>query len=339
LIFGDNLGDRRLLINLQSVSSFTDFDIQYWNLTRRMQKGLRAVDQRLYYLGVDQSSGFIERSEEAYRYTGIEGIVNYPIDRYRRLEGGLGYLWTHTNSPFAVQAPGGGPNDYLYFVEEVEPNFPLIRGAFIQDSAIYSSFGPYKGIRFRIDGNYAPDFNKDVVLPPTEEVSSTLSMGGSIDFRAYVPISQRMLFAFRAFGASATGNIPQFWYYGGLDTVRGLDYASKYGNTVAFTNLEFRFPLVDLLALPILGIQGIRGRIFLDVGFAELRGQNLDVWNSDENRLVVDLESPTGAVAAYGWGFRINFLGLPMNFDFVRLYDFKNSLSGWESSFYIGPNF
>ena len=54
----------------------------------------------------------------------------------------------------------------------------------------------------------------------------------------------------RLFGARSTGNFPTLYYFGGLDTLRGLDFREQIGNTVAFANFEFRFPLIDFLRLP-----------------------------------------------------------------------------------------
>ena len=57
LVFGDNLGDRRFVASLQSVSSFTDFRFQYTDLSRRLQKGIQAFDSRYYFLAFNNSTG------------------------------------------------------------------------------------------------------------------------------------------------------------------------------------------------------------------------------------------------------------------------------------------
>ena len=50
----------------------------------------------------------------------------------------------------------------------------------------------------------------------------------------------------------STGNLPNFYYFGGLNTLRGYDFRSIIGNQAAFANFEFRFPLIDILATPII---------------------------------------------------------------------------------------
>ena len=302
LIFGDNLGDRRLIFYLQSVSSFTDFDIQYWNLTNRMQKGIRVFDQRLFYLGIDQSSGFVERTEEAYRFTGVEAIVSYPLDRYRRLEGGLGYLWTKTSYPVRRGGTGSPASRPLLRPGRRAqlPGHP--RGASSRTRRSTRPSGPTRAFGTSWTATTRPtSTGTSSCRRPrrrarrcrwtARSTSATTSRSPSGCSSPSASTAPRRPATSRSSGTTA-GSTPS----------RGLEYASKYGNTVAFTNVEFRFPLIDLLAPPVLGIREIRGKVFFDVGFAELRGQDLDIWDSEENRLVVDLNSPTGAVADYGFG-------------------------------------
>src|SRR6266581_4398227 len=62
LVFGDNLGDRRLIAEFQSLSSFTNFNFIYFNLTHRLQKGFSLFDDRTFFLGINQSTGAFTRS-------------------------------------------------------------------------------------------------------------------------------------------------------------------------------------------------------------------------------------------------------------------------------------
>ena len=92
LVFGDNLGDRRFVASLQSVSSFTDFRFQYTDLSRRLQKGIQAYDSRYYFLAFNNSTGEIVRTRSPYRFTGGDIFVSYPFSRQYRLEGNVGFL-------------------------------------------------------------------------------------------------------------------------------------------------------------------------------------------------------------------------------------------------------
>jgi hypothetical protein len=44
-------------------------------------------------------------------------------------------------------------------------------------------------------------------------------------------------------------------------------------------------------------------------------------------------------ISDYGFGISLNFLGLPLHFDFSRLWNFKNSSGAFKTFFYIGPEF
>jgi len=107
------------------------------------------------------------------------------------------------------------------------------------------------------------------------------------------------------------------------------------GDRAFYTNIEYRFPLIDVLATPILNFRSIRGRAFLDVGGAwfDYYGEDFTFWDSDQNRL-------GDAVSSYGFGVTVNLLGIDLNWDFAQLWDFKDSLGyGFSSQFWIGTRF
>ena len=131
-----------------------------------------------------------------------------------------------------------------------------------------------------------------------------------------------------------------------------------FGNTAAFLNLEFRFPVIDFLITPVLGIRDIRGKAFLDVGGAALKNQPFQFWSDYTLCGIAGVGVPgcngsSGGLADYGFGIELNFLGLPMHFDFARQWNVKGNLgpvqcaaTGLKDScgnftfvFYIGPSF
>jgi hypothetical protein len=72
--------------------------------------------------------------------------------------------------------------------------------------------------------------------------------------------------------------------------------------------------------------------IFFDVGGAWFHTlQPFRFYNGDTKRL-------QDGIAAYGWGFTANLLGLDLNWDFARRWDFKES-TGFQTSFWIGARF
>lgn len=210
----------------------------------------------------------------------------------------------------------------VQFFEPRSDNDPTGGLGFSYDATRYKEFGPHGGNRIDVNFQYTPDL-KD---------KGTLSRDFFLDARQYVPISRRTLFAFRLFGAKSDGNAPNVYYFGGLDTLRGYDFRSLIGNRIFYLNAEFRFPLLDLVASPLLLLQGVRGRLFLDVGGAWLKDQSFQFWDGDNNRL-------KDGRASYGAGLTVIFLGLPWNIDFARQWDGKSNLSGTETTFYVGLTF
>ena len=330
LIFGDNLGDRRFIAVFQSLASFTNFQFSYFDITRRLQKGITLFDDRTYFLALDQNQS-ITRDRRSYRQTGGYLALVYPLDRYHRLEGQLGFISRTFDFPFVIQNNDGSQS---FFVENRTDNFPIVGGAFVGDTTLYQEWGPLSGRRYRFAASWAPDLNKGRLDPNTGQVadSPTLTLDFSADLRHYFKVTARSLFAVRLFGARSTGNFPTLYYFGGLDTLRGLDFREQIGNTVAYANFEFRFPLIDYLAFPIAGLRNIRGHVFVDVGAAALKDQKFRFWDASDRRLI-------DGRASYGYGLELSLLGLGLHWDFARLWDFKRSLSGLRTSFYIGTEF
>ncbi len=326
LSFSDYLGDRRLIGVLSSVDSLSNFDFIYQDLSRRWQWQLELFDDRQYYLERADTGFFndVQRGHIGYRLTGLVGTVVYPLSFYHRAELGVGYAYRKFASPFVVLNEATGEPEIRYV--EFAQDFPLLTGALVGDSAIYARYGAISGRRWRLDLNYAPDIGGG-------GSGGTLSESADLDFRQYLPLTRRSNFAWRVFLAASQGNQPNPTYFGGLDTLRGYSFREFVGDRGFFTNLELRFPLIDVLATPILGFRGIRGVIFLDVGGAWYHEfETFTLWNSAENRL-------EDARAAYGYGISVNFGGLQLNWDFAKRTNFQDSEKGYRSSFWIGTRF
>ena len=44
-------------------------------------------------------------------------------------------------------------------------------------------------------------------------------------------------------------------------------------------------------------------------------------------------------VSSYGWGLDIRLFGLPMHWDWVKIWNFDQTLTDWETYFWIGTRF
>ncbi|HJQ39627.1 MAG TPA: BamA/TamA family outer membrane protein, partial [Thermoanaerobaculia bacterium] len=309
IFMSDMLGDRRFIASLDSVSTFSNFDFLYMNIRKRWNWGARLFDNRSFYFTQDENTLELDR-RQLYRQTGVLGLLSYPLTRYHRWDTGAGYL----------------SRDYFYpdfsigqYVHRRD-NFPIVSTTFTGDSAVWKFFGPISGRRYELSASYAPDVKDSGLL------TSDLTM----DFRQYFQISARTLLAARVFGAWSEGNAPNVYYFGGLNTLRGYDFRTLIGQHAGFANLEFRFPLVDVLATPIITLQQIRGVFFMDIGAAHFDGQPFRF--ARDGRLA-------DAKAAIGWGFSFQFWGMQLNWDFAKRFDGKDTDGGFRTSFWIGETF
>jgi outer membrane protein assembly factor BamA len=166
----------------------------------------------------------------------------------------------------------------------------------------------------------------------------------NLDFRAYKQLTRRSLLAWRVATAYSAGDRETYYAFGGINQLRGWDYRDFFGSRIAYSNLEFRFPLFDQLSFPFGGgIGPIRGFLFLDVGAAwfeddlfwdpELRiirtdqqtGQPIgfQFWDSENNRL-------QDGRASYGFGFQFFFIGgLQFNWSWAKRLEYTRYV--WDS--------
>jgi hypothetical protein len=319
LTFSDNLGDKRILADISSVESFSNYDILYADFGSRIQWQARLFDQRIYYLEPNFRRGQFERAGKAVQFTGAIGSLIYPFTFYTRAEIGAGYMLRQFNAPVFETLPNG--QQILVDFTPVEDDGPLIVGALVGDSAGFADYGPITGRRWRLDATYSPDLDG----------SGTLFSSADIDFRQYFAVTRRSNLAFRAFAGINEGNQPSPIFIGGMDTLRGGRFRDILGDRAFFANVEYRFPLIDLIATPVLAFQGVRGVVFADVGGAWFDAQEFDFYNSDESRL-------EDGIAAYGWGVTVRFLGLDLNWDVARRTNLKDP-ERYRTTFWIGTRF
>ncbi len=328
----DFLGDRRIVGQFQTIESFQNFDVWYVNLENRLQWNAHVYDSRDFFIGRDQRTGQLRRGNAAATFTGAEASLIYPFTTSVRVQATAGYqvrsldfqTFLTDENGFPVIDPETGR--LVPLIVPRDDDFPYVRASLIGDKAIAASYGYIAGRRWRLSLDYAPDLENT-------GPDSALSAGAEVDVRQYVPLTRRSNFAFRLWGRTTEGNFPTPVYFGGLDTVRGFDFRSLVGNNGFYTNLEYRFPFIDFLQTPLFGFSQIRGVIFLDVGgawFDEFSGFRF--YNSDLNRL-------EDGVSSYGFGLSFRLLGIPLNVDWSKRWDFDKTLSGFETSIWFGPRF
>ena len=196
-------------------------------------------------------------------------------------------------------------------------NFEDIFGSlsfnFVGDTVRYQRFGPYQGKRLNVGASFAPHISGDL---PGDIVQYNL------DYRGYKKVTRRSLLAFRIGSIYNNGDRAISYGFGGLNQLRGYEFREFLGSRLAYSNLEFRYPLIDRLDFPVFPLGQIRGFFFFDVGgawnlddswydptlgtvrFDPALGEtiNFDAWDSENDRLQ-DLR------ASYGAGFQFIFIG------------------------------
>ncbi len=311
LDFSDYLGDERVTFVFDSIYTYSNFQLGYFNLKKRLQWGVIAYDDRSYYVTQDPTTGQLN-SQQVERYTGVTLDAWYPFDRYTRVEGQVGFLSRKipVYDPAApVYDPNGNPvgfGNYIFRTDSV----PMVGLGFSRDTVQFKQFGPWAGSGVDLQLQYLPDL-KD---------GGNLAVTTVAQLRKYVPISRRILLAFRGLGYFSGGHVPGYDSASGYDRLRAYPYGYIYGNYAWVVNAELRFPLIDSIVLPFLQFGGIRGRVFYDVGGAWFKGQTFQLQNSRE-------PNSQDALVDYGAGFTFFFFGIPFNIDFV--WQHNSDLNPW----------
>jgi hypothetical protein len=318
LSLSDQYGDRRVVAIFESVAGYSNIQLSWFNLEKRLQWGVTLFDDRaFFYEGFNTVEGIAQGRRQIYRETGAALTGVYPLSTYLRVQGTTGYLRRDADLPFYDE------DRNLQFAQ-FQDDVPFVQAGIVGDTTIYRSYGPHAGRRFELNLGYFYDANE----------GGALSRQVELEGRQYVPLTRRNELALRVYAAAADGNRPNIFYFGGLDTLRGFPYRAISGNRAAYANVEWRFPLIDELRMPWLRLTEIRGHLFVDVGAAWFEDDSFD---SDFN--FMDDGRLDDGFSAYGFGISLRLLGLPVHWEFAKRWDFEETLSDYETDFWIGFRF
>ena len=180
----------------------------------------------------------------------------------------------------------------------------------------------------------------------------------SLDVRHYQKIYKEIVFAVRGYAGNFFGNAPKQYVLGGIDnwfgntvnyegvknplyvksgfnenllfaefatTLRGFDYATLYGTSVAMANAEFRVPLVRALAGgPVSSnfFRNMQFTAFYDIGTSWTGAPPVSSENTlrtveiKQGPFQIDLKQYLNPwLYSYGFGFRTMMLGYYLKFD------------------------
>ena len=122
---------------LESVSGYTNFQVTYLDLARRLQWGATVFDDRSYYV-YGATSGQRAAGQQVYRQTGGGAFVQYPLSLYHRVEG----AWATSTE---LRVPGS--RRVRARVRESQGQDPVRASSFTGDTTFWRSYGPHAGRR------------------------------------------------------------------------------------------------------------------------------------------------------------------------------------------------
>ncbi len=327
MAFSDMLGNHQiyLLTNLMFDLKNSDYALAYFYLPKRIDWGIQGFHSARFVVLEDyDGNGYL------YRFRNYGGIVsaNYPIDRFRRLDFGLGWLNVSRENLSDQSVP----------MQERSVITPTV--SYVHDNSLWGLISPANGTRYNLSFMGSPKLGSNSL--------GFYSLSG--DYRTYYKVWKDYSFALRFAGGGSFGENPQRFIIGGVDNwinrryednqfpiqnaedyifltagipLRGYNYNARQGTKYAMTNLEFRFPFFGYVTagpLPVF-FQSLNGMIFLDIGGAW-------TYRTDFQGFA---RTPEGTAYAKdlligtGYGLRMVVLGFLLKMDVAWPINFESS--------------
>jgi WD40 repeat protein len=321
LNFTDLLGDHNYWLYIFSVANFQNIDAGYVDLSSRLQHFYRFTDYQDFLI-VPTSSTTFERIRGNSDIALSTGFI-YPISSHYRVQGSIGASSRNifNPAPMPLDDPSTPKKNDAGFLttDRLKSSSAEVGVSIVGDTLRYNPWGPWHGKRFNLSAKTAPFASGTDAATYTDY---------SFDFRAYHKATFRSLFAWRLGSYVTSGKGASLFGIGGFDQLRGYAYREFIGDRALWTNLEFRFPLVDDLHFPFGSIRWIRGVVFFDAGAA---------WTQDGFFFDRQLDRLGVSQAVADQLTRDHFSGFFRDFKF---YDSsKHILRDARASYGIGLNF
>ncbi len=281
----DVLGNHRLILSTDyasGISNLSNLAFSYHYLEKRPSMGVGIFSEKRRYFGT--STEFIDAE------SGIEGYIDYPLSRSRRLE-------------FSALIEGW---DRDYITPEDRPSeknkVNLLSVGLVQDTANWSWVGPISGSRVKLV--------YDVAVNPFSG-SNTLEFNtAKADIRKYFRLSKKSVLASRLFYKESFGRDAQEFGLGGISLLpirwepllRGYEIDQFWGEGIACGNLELRIPFIERIDFALgFSLKSLRMLLFYDVG---------TYWKKEEK--------PEETLSSTGFGFRMLAGFLPLRVDIAH---------------------
>ena len=302
----DMLGDEvyNFLIYNNS-DAYTDF----WQSFNLAVSKVSLKDRLNYSFGIYHLAGRrydLQNSDYSYleRLYGGYFSFQYPLSFFRRIETSVSVAQSMKDIDFLDNRRGVLISNSI---------------GYVFDNSLWDYNGPVDGQRYNITLGYTTDIQNS-----TENFVTLMA-----DYRKYFRISVPVSLAFRAQYFMNEGKNPRRFFMGGSWSLRGWPLNGMRGTKMWQTNLELRFPIINILYIGFpedinIGFRSIKGAVFFDAG---------NVWDYSD-----DFSNIKGSIGA---GCRINVFGLVVirwdigkrienNFTKLQKGLFNQVLFGWD---------
>lgn len=314
-LFSDMLGNHNLVAVAQANGTIKDIggQVQYVNLTNRLNWGVSAAHIPIQYGGVAYRDAVGNVAEERYRQliTQVSGMAAYPLSQTRRFEADLGASrygldverWYYRYTGAGYQLEGR---------ESVGGNEPIYLGraglSYVTDFSNFGFTSPIQGgrSRFQLSANYVTDTGAQTSSTATRQYVTALGDYRRYFFRKPVTLAVRALHVGnyglprRSLNSNLVADRIGIEYLGSpyyLGFVRGYSFTSftglesdggvrdralmeplLVGSRTALASAELRVPLfgtrdLGLIKLPFLPTELA---LFTDAGLAWDKGSTIE---------------------------------------------------------------
>lgn len=357
----DILENYRILGGVQTAFDFKSGDVygEFQYLPGRIDYSVR-FDRKVIFWQTPQE-GIAQVEEQKYSFQKIEFGASLPLSVRTRISlkpfGG----YTQFVDRGLLQPQAAGP----VFIPSKQQFYAGAKAELVYDNSLSTGMNIIEGTRGKLSA-----IHYEALVNNQKSFSQI-----SLDVRHYQKIYHEIIFAVRGFTGTFLGNSPKKYMLGGMDNwlgnrlnydglqnplvskvgtfnenllfsefatnLRGFDYATLYGNSVAMANAELRIPLIRALSNgPITSnfFRNLQFTAFYDIGTSWTGALPFNTKNSVRKRVVP--EDPSGSpflielneylnpwLYSYGFGLRTMMLGYYMKFDLawpVENYSVKN---------------
>ncbi|MCM2271992.1 MAG: hypothetical protein NDJ18_05495 [candidate division Zixibacteria bacterium] len=336
-VFSDYLGNHQIFLATDLVNTIDQSNVQayYFNNTKRLNWGGGLFHTKNYYL--DPLDHLFSD-----RFYGFQAFLSRPFSTFSRIE--------FIAAQFFIDR-----KYYDFDDPRLDRSSKVTTGtlSYVTDNVAWGLTGPITGRRTKLSLSSGVDlFNSNNIEFYALDA----------DYRKYWHFGKSFSFAFRVAGGGSTGNTPKQYFLGGttnwignrtLDAdvydvenlyfsdvvtpLRGIKYYELNGNRFGLVNLEFRFPMIQYLAmrfpLPIV-LANVSGALFTDMGAAWF-GDNFRGGTSEGGRKRLQ-DIRTG----FGFGMRANLFGFALlRYDVAWQTDFYDVSEKPKHYFSFGADF